>query len=101
MFGETHLKAKKAFMEDRKMQTEKIVQFFSDNFKDIPVIFGGDFNEEPQNPPISENMESKFIDLYQLAKPGHYPDFTTFKFREKEGYVKHCIDYMFLAKNEA
>jgi endonuclease/exonuclease/phosphatase family metal-dependent hydrolase len=66
VFGETHLKAKKDFMEERIRQTLKITQYFSNNFTDIPVLLGGDFNEEPQNKPISDIMESSFVDLYTL-----------------------------------
>ena len=28
------------------------------------------------------------------------PKFTTFKFREKEGWVKRTIDYIYVAKND-
>jgi len=31
---------------------------------------------------------------------GPYPAFTTLKHREKEGWVKRTIDYMFLMKNK-
>ena len=27
-----------------------------------------------------------------------YSDFPTYKYREKEGYVKRCIDYLFVSK---
>ena len=73
------------------------------------MVLGGDFNEEPQNKPISDIMESTFLDLYTLKKIQektlkknqieNYPAFTTFKFRDEEGYVKRTIDYMFLAEN--
>jgi len=33
-------------------------------FSDIPVIIGGDFNEEPQNEPIAQNMKKNFYDLF-------------------------------------
>lgn len=66
VFGETHLKAKPENMEERIRQTLKITQYFSNNFTDMPVILGGDFNEEPQNKPICDIMESSFVDLYTL-----------------------------------
>ena len=107
VFGETHLKAKASYMEDRVKQTLKIIQFFSENFQNIPVIIGGDFNEEPQNKPIADIMESTFIDLHTLSKiqqktlskniVENYPAFTTFKYRDAEGYVKRTIDYFFIA----
>lgn len=109
VFGETHLKAKKDFMEERIRQTLKITQYFSNNFTDIPVLLGGDFNEEPQNKPISDIMESSFVDLYTLKmiqektlkknQIENYPAFTTFKFRNETGYQKRTIDYMFLCEN--
>jgi endonuclease/exonuclease/phosphatase family metal-dependent hydrolase len=109
VFGETHLKAKTDFMEERIRQTLKITQYFSNNFTDIPVLLGGDFNEEPQNKPICDIMESSFVDLYTLKmiqektlkknQIENYPAFTTYKYREATGYQKRTIDYMFLCEN--
>ena len=74
------------------------------------MIVGGDFNEEPQNKPIADIMESSFFDLYTLMKVQertlsknhieNYPSFTTFKYRENQGYIKRCIDYMFVCENQ-
>jgi len=71
----------------------------------------GDFNEEPQNQPISEVMNSSFCDLYQMMQIQKrekdvftyselHPALTTFKYREKEGWVKRTIDYIFMARND-
>ena len=76
----------------------------------------GDFNEEPQNPPIFDLMLNKyeFIDLYKYwdRYPGfndQYKEFnkdlhsklTTYKYRAKDkGWVKRTIDYIFLKQNE-
>ena len=68
IFAETHLKAKPEFMNDRIRQTLKIIQFFNENYQDLPVILSGDFNEEPQNKPISDIMESNFIDFYTMVR---------------------------------
>ena len=68
VFGETQLKSKAINTEIRVRQTLKITQFFTDNFQHIPVIIGGDFNEEPQNKPIADIMESAFLDLFTLHK---------------------------------
>ena len=90
-------------MELRKNQTKQLVDFFalSGYRKKLPLIVGGDFNEEPQNQPIAENMERDFVDMYTMTnQTNKYPEYTTFKYREKEGFVKRTIDYMFLAKNE-
>ena len=53
-------------MERRIQQTKSIKSHFQNKFQDIPVFIAGDFNEESQNPPISEIMESSFTDLYSL-----------------------------------
>ena len=47
IFGETHLKAKKEFKDQRVRQCLKICEYFQTNFQDCPVIMAGDFNEEP------------------------------------------------------
>jgi len=51
-------------------------------------------------------MNSSFIDLYTvihkdlpLLEQEDHPNFTTFKYRKKEGWVKRTIDYIFIAKN--
>ena len=41
-----------------------ILDFFTNNFKDIPVLITGDFNEEYFNDPIKLNMKSHSIDLF-------------------------------------
>jgi len=68
----------------------------------MPVFIAGDFNEDPSNEPICEIMNSKYDDLYSLiSNEGEkHPAFTTFKYREKEGWVKRTIDYIFLLKNK-
>ena len=96
-----------------------------------PVVISGDFNDVPQSDSIQEVMQQEFIDLYTLKNidpewkseipsveevenygnkileykvgetQGDYPEFTTFKYRKKDGYVKRTIDYMFVSKEEA
>ena len=51
-------------------------------------------------------MNSSFVDLFSLIykdapKPqqSQHSEFTTLKFRKKEGWVKRTIDYIFIAKN--
>ena len=73
------------------------------------MIIGGDFNEEPQNKPISDIMESNFIDFYTMVRIQqktlssnlieNYPQFTTFKYRDDTA-IKRTIDYIFLAENK-
>lgn len=36
------------------------MNYFNNNYTNIPVIIGGNFNDEPQNSPISEIMNSNF-----------------------------------------
>ena len=52
-------------------------------------------------------MLKSFKDLFSLIpnnkkgqKRAKQPDFTTFKYRKKEGWVKRTIDYIFIAKND-
>ena len=67
----------------------------------------GDFNEESQNKAIQDVMETSFTDLYSLMPEDpfeildyqKYPKFTTFKYRDAEGYVKRTIDYIFVNKS--
>lgn len=47
VFGETHLKAKAANVQQRVQQTTMITEFFEKNHRDVPVFMAGDFNEEP------------------------------------------------------
>jgi mRNA deadenylase 3'-5' endonuclease subunit Ccr4 len=52
-------------------------------------------------------MEREFIDFYTIKNQeqkidSKYPEFTTFKYRKKEGgFIKRTIDYMFVSKNQA
>jgi hypothetical protein len=47
-------------------------------------------------------MEANFKDIFSLAmqKDKAYPQFTTFKYRKAENWVKRTIDYIFMAQNE-
>ena len=120
VFGECHLKAKPANMGQRVVQCQQMVDYFQSNFQDVPVFIAGDFNEEPQNDPIAKVMASGFVDLHAVlaqtlsevqagegqneegqAEIARNPKFTTFKFREKEGWVQRTIDYIFMATNNA
>ena len=86
-----------------------IKEYFDQNHQDIPCFMAGDFNEEPQNEPITL-MKKSFIDLFstinhndtQINPPegSEHPQLTTWKFRAKDGgWVRHTIDYIFIAKN--
>ena len=78
-----------------------IKKYFDTNYTDIPCFMAGDFNEEPQNEPITL-MKTTFVDLFSTinGNAGQHPELTTWKFRAKDGgWVRHTIDYIFLAKN--
>ena len=128
IFAEAHLKAKKDNEQERLEQVLRLVEFkreteafFEDQF---PVIIAGDFNDEPNSDVISQVMEYDFIDAHGLKNieypkdieneeevtnyadkienaANDYPEFTTFKYRNKEGFVKRTIDYLFISKQQA
>ena len=104
VFAETHLKEKEKNFETRMKQTQVINDYFKANYKNMPVIVAGDFNEVPENSSIKDVMSIYFSDLYseiaeELKLDEHMP-FTTFKYRQNEGWVKRTIDYMFIARND-
>ena len=68
--GQTHLKAKPAFIKDRVTQCQMIKEYFDQNHQDIPCFMAGDFNEEPQNEPITV-MKQSFIDLFSTINDNH------------------------------
>lgn len=53
-------------------------------------------------------MNKCFTDMYSLTMQQEgvtgsrkqHPEFTTYKYRAKEGWVKRTIDYIFMAKNQ-
>jgi len=47
VFGETHLKAKPANMDQRIRDCTLLKKYMDGHFHGIPVFIGGDFNEEP------------------------------------------------------
>ena len=102
IFCQTHYKAKKDGMPQRVEASKIVLEHFKNSpDKDLPTFVTGDFNEEPQNAPI-DLLKEAFTDIYGLCGTanGDHPQFTTFKHRAKEGYVRHTIDYVFVLKNE-
>ena len=69
---------------------------------EIPVVIAGDFNEDPGNLPITQ-LQGSMTDLWKIANADEksWPPFTTFKYRDGPGYLKHTIDYIFLMRNSA
>tara|TARA_B110000285_G_C15020619_1_gene561363 strand:- start:371 stop:568 length:198 start_codon:yes stop_codon:yes gene_type:complete len=51
-------------LQRRSKQALKLTDYFKEQFQDIPVIIAGDFNEQPENLPISNVMEANFVDLH-------------------------------------
>ena len=57
----------------RIMQVQIILttidKFMKNEFKDIPVILSGDFNDEPHSQPVQIlEKDDRFTDLYAIAK---------------------------------
>jgi len=52
VFCEVHLKAKLKNQEERCRSAAMLLDYFGENFQDLPVIVAGDFNEDPYNEPI-------------------------------------------------
>jgi hypothetical protein len=76
----------------------------------MPVIIAGDFNEEPENLPISNVMEAHFVDLHALMKiqnlkfskdmRENYPILSTIKTNEAGEMINKLQDYIFIAEND-
>ena len=62
--AETRLKSGLEYIRLRIAQADSIRKFFQNNFRDLPVIIGGDFNDTPDSEAIARGMKSEFIDLY-------------------------------------
>jgi len=71
LFAETELNADST---ERIMQTKFIADFIenfievSHEYKDIPVIVSGSFQEEPESEAIADVMGNNFLDLYTIAQ---------------------------------
>ena len=70
LFAETELNTDAA---EQLMQAKFIADFMqnfiqvSHEYTDIPIIIGGNFQEEPESESIAEVMGNNFLDLYTLA----------------------------------
>jgi len=127
IFSETHFKGLpgKENEDIRCEQVQNIKNFFNEEYKDIPVFVCGDLNDQPQSTPV-QKMDKKFIDLHSLRQmdpEGKYKhmDFTVVRQdqpqidlqtllvkgirspvkKQQHNVVLECLDYMFVAKNEA
>ena len=55
------------------MQTKFITDFMqnfiqaSHEYTDIPIVIGGNFQEEPESESIADIMGNNYLDLYTLA----------------------------------
>jgi len=49
----------------RVAQAAKITEYFKQNFKGIPMILAGDFNDFPLTDPLNK-FDADFVDLYSL-----------------------------------
>lgn len=66
VFAQTHLKAKPEYEEVRVKQVIKLSKFFDENYRNLPVIISGDFNDEPQSKIIADLMYSSYQDIFTL-----------------------------------
>jgi endonuclease/exonuclease/phosphatase (EEP) superfamily protein YafD len=51
----------------RTQQVRQIISFFQQNFQNIPVIFGGDFNDTVKSEPI-QLLLNFFTDFYTIKQ---------------------------------
>ena len=58
VFAETHLKAKEECRSTRVKQISVLLDFYAPFFTNIPVFIAGDFNEDPDEEPIADLMNS-------------------------------------------
>ena len=64
IMAETRLKSRPEYSRHRTEQVNLIRKFFQENFQEMPVFIGGDFNDTPESEPIARGMKSEFMDLY-------------------------------------
>ncbi|KAJ6230157.1 nocturnin [Anaeramoeba flamelloides] len=105
--GVTHLKSSIA-EESFKIRKEEIVSLVEmlSNFrnlnetKPLPLIFGGDFNEEPFQYCYNHMYQNGYSSTYEdLEKKKDYDLYwSTWKVRKTE--VKRVIDFLFLSNND-
>lgn len=100
--GVTHLKAKRGYEDVRRLQGEFISSYLTENYKDAPVIFCGDFNAEPKEPlyTVMSSCPLNFGSVYTSLSPDGKtePKYTTWKVRPK-GEECHVIDYIWYTKS--
>lgn len=98
--GTTHLKAKRGYDQNRKLQGEFITKYLEDNCSDAPVIFCGDFNAESKEPvyAVMKGCSLGLSSAYStLSADNSEPKYTTWKIRPK-GEECHTIDYIWYTK---
>lgn len=93
--GVTHLKSKKPYREQRKLQGEFIRKYSLENCQDYPLIICGDFNAEPTEPVCELMKSSGLTSAYTSLSPDKKtePKFTTWKIRPGSEEC-HVIDYI-------
>ena len=93
----THLKAKKGFEAQRRMQCEAIAKYLNlDESAQNMTIICGDFNTDPDSEAIAALLKQttsvKLKSVYQTVT-GSEPDWTTWKIRD--AVKKTTIDFIF------
>ena len=95
IIGVIHLKAKRAFENRRKAQSESAIDTLKNvaiNYDNASIILCGDFNGEPGEPFYKTMVNAGFKSTYVDAL-GVEPEFTTWKIRPTSE-EKHTIDYI-------
>jgi len=93
----THLKAKKGFEEQRRLQCEAIAKFINLDKSPLDLtIICGDFNTDPDSEAVAALLEQttsmKLESAYRTVS-GSEPDWTTWKIRD--AVKKTTIDFIF------
>ena len=103
LVGVVHLKAKRAFSERRQAQTRSALDIFktiSEKHPVVPLVWGGDFNGE-DNEPFYKSIMDSLLRLRSSYKKvlGDEPVFTTWKIRP-DCIEKHTIDYIWFSEEK-
>ena len=72
---------------------------FIDMYTLKDIAYPKNMSDDAQMESYAKEIEG--LDYAERNESRSYPEFTTYKYRKKEGYVKRTIDYVFLSKEKA
>jgi endonuclease/exonuclease/phosphatase family metal-dependent hydrolase len=94
----THLKAKRGFEEKREAQGKILLEKLSEfNSEHIPVIVGGDFNDEPMSL-VYKVFGKSFSSAYLEYPDAKVEPYTTYK--KRKTVEERCIDYLWYTSKD-